>query len=347
MTKRVISRISWKLPSDAMLIYDEAHRGKGFVTQNARLVIGGQGIPTYLASATIASSPKDLFATGYRLGLHKMDDFQAFCESLYCFQTADRGFITVDEADSARALHDLIIPEHGARISVRELGDAFPQNNVTAELITVDSPAKIDALYLECVKRVEELKDMGNQAGALVTRLRYRQAVELEKAEAYAEMAEDFEAEGNSVALFVCFRETLNYLVSKLGEKRTACIHGDANLDRAYMEDIFQKNKVPFIVCMVQAGGSAIDLHDLYGRPRVSLISPCDSAILMRQVLGRICRAGAKSPARQLILYAADSVEEKVCRNVEGKLKYLDTMNDGDLAEPAFTMEEACIREEA
>jgi hypothetical protein len=67
----------------------------------------------------------------------------------------------------------------------------------------------------------------------------------------------------------------------------------------------------------------------------------------MRQVLGRICRAGAKSPARQLILYAADSVEEKVCRNVEGKLKYLDTMNDGDLAEPAFTMEEACIREEA
>jgi hypothetical protein len=252
----------------------------------------------------------------------------------------------VDEQASARALHDLIIPEHGARISTRDLGDAFPQNNVSAELVDVESPAKIDALYLECVKRVDELKKMGNQAGALVTRLRYRQAVELEKADSIIEMAEDYRSEGNSVALFVCFRDTLDYMVKKLGEKRTAYINGDVGLDRAGMENLFQKNKVPFIVCMVQAGGSSIDLHDLYGRPRVSLISPCDSAILMRQVLGRICRVGAKSPARQLILYAAGSVEEKVCRNVEGKLKYLDTMNDGDLAEPAFTMDGPCIQEE-
>jgi hypothetical protein len=67
--------------------------------------------------------------------------------------------------------------------------------------------------------------------------------------------------------------------------------------------------------------------------------------MLLRQALGRIHRAKALSPARQLILYAAGTVEEKVCRNVEGRLKYLDTLNDGDLAEPAFVMEEACIKE--
>ena len=51
---------------------------------------------------------------------------------------------------------------------------------------------------------------------------------------------------------------------------------------------------------MTQAGGTGLSLHDVNGEhPRVSLISPSFSAIDLKQALGRIHRAGAKSPAVQ------------------------------------------------
>jgi hypothetical protein len=83
---------------------------------------------------------------------------------------------------------------------------------------------------------------------------------------------------------------------------------------------------------MIQAGGVGINLHDEHGgHPRVSLISPGFSAIDLRQTLGRIHRAGGQSPAIQKIIFAADSVEMRVCALVKKKLNHLDLINDDEL----------------
>jgi hypothetical protein len=63
----------------------------------------------------------------------------------------------------------------------------------------------------------------------------------------------------------------------------------------------------------------------------VSLISPGFSAIDLKQTLGRIHRAGGKSPAIQKIVFADDSVEMRVCNLLKKKLSNLDLVNDDDL----------------
>ena len=83
---------------------------------------------------------------------------------------------------------------------------------------------------------------------------------------------------------------------------------------------------------MVQAGGTGLSLHDLNGKhPRVSLISPNFSAVDLKQVLGRVHRAGAKSTAVQKIVFANDTVEMRVCRAVRKKLNNLDLINDDEM----------------
>ena len=55
---------------------------------------------------------------------------------------------------------------------------------------------------------------------------------------------------------------------------------------------------------MIQAGGVGVSLHDLHGgHPRMSIISPTWSGQDLKQVLGRIHRAGSKTPAIQKIVF--------------------------------------------
>jgi hypothetical protein len=94
----------------------------------------------------------------------------------------------------------------------------------------------------------------------------------------------------------------------------------------------FQDDSHHIMLCQIQSGGVGVSLHDTHGkRPRSSLICPTYSAIDLKQALGRIHRAGAKSKAVQRIIFAADSIEETVMRRVKAKLKNIETLNDGDM----------------
>jgi hypothetical protein len=82
---------------------------------------------------------------------------------------------------------------------------------------------------------------------------------------------------------------------------------------------------------------ASINLHDVTGRhPRLALVCPTWRATSLRQALGRVHRAGAKSKAVQKLLYAAGTIEEAIAKRVMGKLDQIDQINDADLAEPEF-----------
>ena len=90
---------------------------------------------------------------------------------------------------------------------------------------------------------------------------------------------------------------------------------------------------------MQQAGGVGISLHDIHGNhPRMSIISPSWSGQEMRQTLGRIHRAGSKTPAIQKIVYVAQTYEEQMCNIIKTKLRNIDALNDGELN--AYKLEE-------
>jgi hypothetical protein len=91
-------------------------------------------------------------------------------------------------------------------------------------------------------------------------------------------------------------------------------------------------DKSRVIVANIKAGGIGISLHDTHGNhPRTSIILPTNDAVVMKQAFGRIHRAGGMSKSRQIVVFAAGTIEEEICVCVRGKMNHIDSLNDGDL----------------
>jgi hypothetical protein len=101
------------------------------------------------------------------------------------------------------------------------------------------------------------------------------------------------------------------------------------------------------IVAIIQAGGVGVSLHDIHGgHPRMSIISPTWSGQDMVQALGRIHRAGSKTPAMQRIVYCAKTYEEQICSTIQEKIRNINAINDGDLVLKSMVAEDLKIIEE-
>lgn len=100
--------------------------------------------------------------------------------------------------------------------------------------------------------------------------------------------------------------------------------------DRNKNVNNFNTDKSRVIICNIKSGGVGISLHDTIGKyPRISLISPSDSAQDIIQVLGRIHRTNGKTPVTQYILYCKKTIEEKICENMKDKIQNILLLNDG------------------
>lgn len=329
----------WKLGRKILLIFDEAHKAKGEYTQNAKMVIAArkQEIPMLLCSATIASTPREMRAMGYALGLHALHDFRSWSLKLGCYQNQWNGWECSDPKTAMKEVSAELFPAKGNRMRIAELGDAFPDCQISADVYTVKNSDAQNKEYAKLLAEIEKLKakkERNIQAAALTLNLRYRQLAENLKIDLLEELALDYAENGLSVAVFVNFTATLEDLSARL--KGAVVVHGQQSAtERQASIDAFQENRTRFIVLNAQAGGTGISLHDLHGgHPRVGLICPTYSATVLKQILGRIHRAGGQSKALYRLIYAKGTVEEKVCRSVAHKLDAIATLNDGDMMEP-------------
>jgi superfamily II DNA or RNA helicase len=316
----------WNLPCRCLLIFDEAHRCTGSDSQNAMLLMSAPK-PVMIVSATLADSPLKMRAVGHQLGIVHWDEWYRWCFAQGCQKNLPfQGLKFTGGEDVLLNLHQKVFGEKGVRIRVADLGDAFPENQVVTVAVPVD---ETDALDQEYYSALEALEQDAKSAGEML--LRARQKSEHLKLPAVIEMIDDAMDQGASVAVFMNFTDTLDRLRQAFPDAGT--IHGGQTADeREEAIRKFQSNESRVILAMVQAGGVGVSLHDLHGgHPRVSLIFPTWSAVEMRQALGRIHRNGGKTPCLQKILFAADTVEERVRRKVDKKLDNIDLINDGDM----------------
>lgn len=345
----------WTLNKRHLLIFDEAHKAKGRGSQNGALVVGAKsaGHAYILASASLATSPLDMEATGYALGLHGYHDFLPWAKERGCYMVALGGVnesgeavgpahpSVADPSEAMKEIHRILIPKKGVRVRIEDLGDAFPETHISTEEIALPPMAlrKQNEAYGELVKKIEGLKAEkaeGRMAAEMTLNLRYRQMTEILKVDALADLAGEHRENGLSVIVFVNFTETLLALAKKL---KTDCLIAGSGVlaDKDVQENHrrFQANEERIILCNVAAGGASIDLHDVHGgHPRISLIAPTYRAIDLKQVLGRPHRQGGKSKSVQRLLFASGTVEEKICTALQVRLKSLSALNDGDLMEP-------------
>lgn len=327
----------WKLPKNTLIVWDEAQKLKNAKTKNSETCMAAlkAGYKMLFCSATMATNPLELRTVGQCIQLFKSS--KQYYEWAYAHGVV-RGRFGMEFTGDKKALSKLsndIFNNRGVRLN-RDTIPNFPESQITAECYEMDKEDQdkinkaYDEMQLELLK-IERLLKKDKGQTQMVTILRARQKVEMFKVPLIIEMAEEGIENGMSVAIFCNFTETINALSDRL---KTKCIVNGVvkDKDRQQAIDDFQSDKSRIILVNIAAGGAGLNLHDLNGNfPRLALICPSYSAVLMRQSTGRVWRDSAKTKSIQKIVFVANTVEEQVCNSVNQKLNNLDLLNDGDL----------------
>ena len=330
----------WKITRDTLIIWDESQKLKNFKTKNSKTCIEAfkQGYKMLFCSATNATNPLELRTVGTVLGLFK----GSVAYYQWCYEHGvNKGrfgleFTTdmVIRAKVLKKLHNDIFINRGVRLS-RDTIPGFPESEIIADCYNMDDSdvKKINVYHNEMEAELKRLKaqikrDTASQFTAI---LRMRQQTELVKVPLFIDMIEEGIEDGMAVVVFLNFTDTINAIAERLN---TDCIFDGkvGDKERQQSVDDFQDGKEKVILVNIQSGGAGLSLHDIYGKnPRLALISPSYSAVLMRQSTGRVWRDSSKSKSIQKIVFVAGTVEEQVCENVKEKIDNLDLLNDGDL----------------
>jgi len=326
----------WNLPAGTVLIFDECHKLKDYKTQNHAMGMAAirQGYKVLGLSATAADNPIQMKFAGL---LTKCFPAEKAYWGWMLRNGVTRGRFGLEFNGGNRALHSIhkqIFPDHGTRLRIADLGDAFPETQIAAEAYDLNGASeKISAIYdemAEAIARIEASEQADKGACILVEQLRARQRAEVLKIPAVAEMAANAVEEGLSVAIFVNFDDSADALAEKL--KTKCCIRGGQSAEeRERCIAGFQSDKEHVIICNIKAGGVGVSLHGSpTARMRLAIICPTFSGQDLKQALGRVWRAnGAKSIQR--IFFSAGTIEETVCQQVKAKIARIDTLNDGDM----------------
>jgi len=335
----------WQLPEPTLIIWDEVHKAAGAFSQNAQMLIAAKqcGHFNLMLSATACQDPTEMRAIGYVLGLHalnraedKLQSWFSWMKGFGCRQDQWRNWVRGPVSQLPR-LNEQMYSTNCVKLTPKDLPNAFADNHVITEPLAFAALRDIEEFYKSngvTPEIIDQMIDGDLQPSphVLVEILRARQLAEAAKVPDIVDMVLDAVREGVSVAVFVNFKDTLRALEAAL--PNCALIYGGQSAEeREQCVNAFQADETHVIVANIAAGGVGVSLHDVRGeRPRLSLISPSFNLKEYIQTLGRIHRAGSKSPATQRVLVASKTIEEKVLQSLEEKRKSLNTLHAQPLA---------------
>jgi superfamily II DNA or RNA helicase len=313
----------WKVEKDVIFIFDEVHRCKFIDTMNSKLLYAAKQTENkiLMLSATIVEKPTEFALFAYVLGLS---------ENLKILQDWIKKLLS-----PSKTLYSILYSKENpkaSRLTISELGDKFPDTQITADTYTMKDSDEIKKEYEKIAEKVEKYKKEGDKSKFIIAKLQSEfRNIELLKIPTFIELANDYIENNFSVVIFVNYTDTLKMLGKNF--KTTSLIYGGQSLsERDKVIKDFQDDKTRIIIANIKAGGVGISLHDINGNyPRVSLISPTQSATNLIQVLGRIHRSGGKTKSLQRIIFAENTPEDDISKMLFRKLSNLSLLNDGDM----------------
>jgi superfamily II DNA or RNA helicase len=335
------SLFRWNLPEGTILIVDECHKCKSPWSQNSQMLVAAvhQDIRTLLLSATACQDPTEMRALGYALGLHGLNrptnglqSWFGWMMSLGCKKDPWNNW----KAGPRHRLVEINKALYGVRavkLTPDDLPGAFSQCRVITEPLAFGALKDIAKFYEQYGVTAEIIEGAIDgtrppEPHVLTQILRARQLAEAAKVPDLVEMIADARDEGYSVAVFVCFTDTLVALKEILGDGVSLVYGGQSAADRERDVQLFQSNQNRVILCNVAAGGVGVSLHDEHGgHPRMAFISPTYNVKEYVQTLGRVHRAGAKTASVQRVLVAEKTIEEKIVAKLEEKRQDMDTLH--------------------
>jgi len=322
---------------DCLVIYDEAHKVKNIDTINSEiaLLFYQKKYKMLFLSATLADKPQQLETVARCSGLLDRQSWNGFLSRIgVSIVQGTWGIEYAYSPDSFRKLNKILVEEcRATRIRKADLPEQFKKAII--EPILVDFGKEVQKAYSELYDKILHYEKLEDKATGLVETLRARQKCELAKVGWFVSSAREYMEEGLSVICFVNFRETGQAIAEQL---QCDFIFGDRTPEeREGMRQRFQRNENHCLVLTSATGGASIDLHDIAGRQRISLISPTWSAQELLQIFGRTDRDGSLSPSICKIVFAESTIEESVYESVLGKVENISTLNDGDMQSFSLT----------
>ena len=334
------SLLRWKEVPD-MIIFDEAHRCGGSTSLNSKALIAAkrQARHVLALSATAADDPRQMKALGYALDLHGLSR-KTTARSNYigwllrhgCTPGWAGGFEFTKNSEKGEKAFKLMHEEifstgKGARMRKAEI-PGFPKTSIDIKLLTADAEAVELAEELHRINQIEH--------ASLADTICARQALEELKVPFLIDLAADFVLT-SKVVIFVNFTATLKRLERDLPKALPSAglvgvVWGQqTEPERRQVLADFQANKLDVLVCNIQAGGEAANMHDPTGQvERTALICPCDSGRRYIQVQGRVNRDGG-ARSEQYVVFFKGTYEEKVARRMKQKGMNIELLNDAEL----------------
>jgi len=332
----------WTLPPDTLLIWDECHKCKSPFSQNSQMLVAATqaGYRNLMLSATACQDPTEMRSIGFALGLHALNGSKDITSKKKSWFSWMMGYgcrrdpwnnWVAGPISYLKDLNSTMYSRNCVKLLPKDLPSAFTDNHVITEPLAFSSLGDIARFYKQhgvTPEIVEQfLEDGGASPHILVEILRARQLAEAAKVPDIIDMVTDACAEGYSVAIFVNFTDTVKALASALPHA-SVIVGGQSAVVREDNVQRFQTNQTNVIICNIAAGGVGVSLHDTEGNhPRMSMISPTFNVKDYIQTLGRVHRAGAKTPVVQRVLVASKTIEEKIIDKLEQKRLSLDTLH--------------------
>jgi hypothetical protein len=333
-------------PAGCLVILDEAHKCKSPISLSSGLLVDAKrkGYKLLLLSATIATNPLEMKAIGYVTNLHNLYQWKDWCLDHGAKKLGRWGALTfnTDDKEAQEKLkvchHNLFdIQSISSRLTREMMGDIFPDNHINPESFDLGTNSvKIQSVYDNLQYEIARLEKRSENYSSHVFALIMKARVEVEmlKMPFFIECIDEIVKEGSSAVVFVNFNTSLEFLKNNLNHKCSIVVGGQSEKQRDLEISNFQSNKHRVSLNNIKSGGNSISYHDLSGEyPRQSLISPTWSAIDLIQALFRTPRANGKTPCYQRIIYADNTIENRICNRLRSKINNLDCLNDGDLAD--------------
>ncbi|ARF10829.1 DEAD/SNF2-like helicase [Hokovirus HKV1] len=305
----------WNVNKKVIFIFDEAHKCKNSKTLHGKLLLSTKNKgKVLLLSATISARAQDFAIFGYMLNLYNpLNVGRKWINNL--LEQDNRMLIK----PLISSLTSKIYPDKGAKMSILELGDRFPKNNV------IPLPIDLDNNLIEEYDNYYTMKNNDIQ-----NIMKIRVILEKYKTEPLAKIAKDFIDDGLNVVIFLNYTESIMKIAKLLGTDNI--LYGKTPIEkRDELINDFQSNKINLLICNSKIGGESIGLHDLHGKQRVSLISNSFSGIELKQILGRIYRVGSLTPALQYIVYFANTLEKEIYYLAKNKISFIDNLNEQEI----------------
>jgi hypothetical protein len=333
-------------PKNALIIFDEAHRGRGAKSRNGEMMVAlkNHGYRQLLLSASAATTATEMRNFGYVTNLHNGEHFTTFAKDHGAKNDGYGGLMWDKDAPEAVAgmakIHNTLYTETmiAHHMNRKDFGDIFPDNQIMAESFDLghEGSSKLQAIYdrmeAEIASLDERSKDYSSHTFAIM--MKARRQSELLKVPITLEWIIDSYDEGISPVVFFNFIDSLEAVAARLPKhlKFGKIVGGQSGPIRDAQLDGFQSDKLRCMLANLAAGSDAIDLHDTHGNyPRHSLICPSWSPTRTLQALGRIHRAGGQTPCVQKFLFASE-IEERQRVRIHAKLTNLSILNYGDLS---------------